>query len=287
MQDIYKESLDRASQRWNEVANQATVHEVSFHDSIESIPVKADIVIVATSADVRPDVIGVIANRTAVRYWVLEKVLAQSESGLDEIISHTGASHGAWVNTARRMIPWHQQIKGQLGLNQPITLEIDGGLWGLACNAVHFLDLLAWWTGETLETVGTAQLNQGWFESKRQGFWEVFGTLEAQFSGGSRALISCREQAGPLSLKVSDSHTSWLINEAEGLARRSDGIEICGRVDHQSERSGPLVEAILERGACGLPTLKESAMLHRVFIRSMLEHWRRAGHPVASSVPIT
>ena len=287
VQDTYQESLDRASGRWNEVANPATGHEVSFHAALESLPDQIDIAIVATTADVRPAVVGEIARIAAVRYWVLEKVLAQSEHGLDELIEHTRGSRGAWVNTARRTIAWHQQIKGQLGLSQPMTLEVDGGLWGLACNAVHFLDLLAWWTDETLDAVVTAQLNRNWFESKRPGFWEVTGALEARFSDGSRAVISCRDVDAPMSLKVSDGRISWLINEAGGVARRSDGIEIRGRVEHQSERSASLVDCILEGGTCALPTLAESAMLHRVFIRGMLEHWRRAGHPAATGVPIT
>jgi hypothetical protein len=287
VQDIYKESLDRASQRWNEVVGPETYHEVSFHTSFESLPGHVDIAIVATTADVRPRVVGEIASVAGVRYWVLEKVLAQSESGLDEIISHMGGSHGAWVNTARRMMPLHQQIKAQLDFNQPITLKVEGGLWGLACNSVHFLDLLAWWTGENLDYVCTDQLNLNWFESKRHGFWEVLGTLEARYSGGSRALISSREESITMSLEASYGQLSWHINEAEGLAKRSDGIEIQGRITHQSERSAGLVEDILDSGSCCLPTLQESVALHRVFIRCMLEHWQRSGNPSATFVPIT
>ena len=129
VQDIYDESLVRAEQRWNEVLGTETRHVVSFHKSFESLPQQLDIAIVATNADVRPRVIGEIASLSAVRYWVLEKVLAQSESGLDEIVSNTRNSSGAWVNTPRRMMPWHQQVKSQLGLKQPMTLEVQGGLW--------------------------------------------------------------------------------------------------------------------------------------------------------------
>ena len=33
--------------------------------------------------------------------------------------------------------------------------------------------------------------------------------------------------------------------------------------------------------------LKESAELHRVFIRQMFKHWKQAGNPLATYVPIT
>lgn len=287
VQDIYAESLGRAEQRWSEVLGPETHHDVSFHTSFESLPRQLDIAIVATTAGVRPRVVGEIASLAAVRYWMLEKVLAQNESGLDEIVLHTSNSTGAWVNTPRRMMPWHQQIKAQLGFNQPITLKVEGGLWGLACNTVHFLDLLAWWTGETLHNVCTDHLNPNWFESKRQGYWEVLGTLEAHFSGGSQALLSVGEGTGSTSLEVSDGQLSWLIKEAEGLAKRSDGMEIPGRMIYQSEMSATLVESILEHGCCDLPTLAESVALHRVFVRSMLEHWKQAGNPAATFVPTT
>lgn len=287
VQDTYGESLVRAEQRWNEVLGSETHHGVSFHKNIEDLPQQLDIAIVATTADVRPKQVGEIVRHAEVRYWVLEKVLAQSETGLDEIVSHTKGSARAWVNTPRRMMPWHQQIKGQLGINHPMTFKVEGGLWGLACNAVHFLDLFAWWTGETLQAVNTDRLAQHWFESKRPGNWEIAGTLEARFSGGSRAILSAKNEAVPICLELDDGRLSWLINEAEGSAKRSDGLEISGHMTYQSELSATLVESLLENGCCDLPTLEESVALHRVFIRSMLEHWKHAEKPDATFVPIT
>ncbi len=287
VQDVSEESLDRARQRWSEVLGPESRHEASFGTTFDSLPRQLDIAIVATTAHVRPQVVGEIASHSTVRYWVLEKMLAQSEIGLDEIVVHIGKSSNAWVNTPRRMFSWHKQIKSQLGLNHPMTLKIDGGLWGLACNAVHFLDLLAWWTGETLQEIHTDRLNPHWFEGKRPGNWEVFGMLEARFSGGSQALLSAGAGEVFYSMAASDGRQSWQINEIEGWARRADGIEIPGRIPYQSELSSVLVESILESGRCALPTLAESASLHRVFINGMLEHWKRAGHSDATFVPIT
>ncbi len=287
VQDNHEASLDRAKQRWHEVLGQESHHEVSFHTSLDRLPWQIDIAIVATAADVRPQVVGEIASRSTVRYWVLEKILAQSKSGLDEITLSVKGCSGAWVNTPRRMMPWHHQIKSKLGLDKPMTLKVEGGLWGLACNAVHFLDLFAWWTGETFCEIRIDHLDQNWFESKRQGFWEVTGTLEARFSGGSLALLSAREDGGAISMVVNDAHKAWQINETEGVARCTDGIEIPGRLTFQSELSAALVESILERGSCDLPTLDESVAIHRIFVGAMLAHWRQAGNPAATFVPIT
>ncbi len=288
VQDIHEESLVRAEQRWDEVLGPKTHHDVSFHISFEPLPRHLDIAIVATTADVRPQVVWEIANHAAVRFWVLEKVLAQSESGLDEIVSHVGAGSSGFVNLWQRISPWHRQIKSQLGLNHPMTLKVGGGKWGLACNSVHFLDLLAWWTDEVLQEVYTDRLNPYWFEGKRRGSWEVLGTLEALFSGGSKAILSTGEdEEAYYYIEVGDGRKSWRILVEEGIASCSDGTVIPGRYPYQSEMSAGLVESILENGRCDLPTLAEAVAMHRVFIRSLQEHWKRVVNPAATFVPIT
>jgi hypothetical protein len=287
VQDICEASLDRANQRWAEVHGPDSCHSTTFTKVFDSLPPHLDLAIVATTAQVRPQVLGEIASHRTVRAWVLEKVLAQSESALDEIVAYVGTGSSAWVNTPRRMMPWHHQIKSELGLRQPLSLTVEGGGWGLACNAVHFLDLLAWWTGETLQDIRTEGLSPTWFEGKRPGNWEVFGTLEARFSGGSRALLSAEEGDVFYFMAVSDGRRSWAVDEIQGLANCSDGIEIAGRIPFQSEMSRVLVESILEHGRCDLPMLAESVSLHRVFINGLLEHWKRADHSDATFLPIT
>lgn len=285
VQDIHPDSLARSEERWSEVAGDQSRHKISFHASLSRVPKEIDLAIVATTAEVRPRLVQEIVRGSSVRYWILEKVLAQSEVGVDSILAAINGK--AWVNTVRRAMPWHQMIKAQLGLGSPVTMDLRGGLWGLACNAVHLLDLLAWWSGEKLQYVNTGRLDSNWFESKRAGNWEVSGTLEALFSGGSRASLTATG-GGPVGeIHVTDGVLSWIIDESLGVARRSDGLELDGRMMFQSELTAGIVDTILTSGTCDLPTLKESAELHRVFIRGMQEHWQQAGNPQATVVPIT
>ena len=90
VQDIYEQSLQVAKQHWEQVAypvdsdtvsgnnEPAVKHKVTFISSFEKIPKKIDIAIVATNADVRPQVVKQIEANFEVCYWILEKVLAQS-----------------------------------------------------------------------------------------------------------------------------------------------------------------------------------------------------------------
>jgi len=283
-------ALSTAEQRWNEVSN-SNNHEVLYITSLESLPKNIDIAIIATTANTRLSASKSICSHTRVKNWVLEKVLAQNEDEIDKLLSLIG-SKNAWVNTPRRLMNWHRDIKSHLDWTNPVNFSVEGGSWGMACNAIHFLDLFSWWTGESLESINIDDLNKEWFESKRVNNWEVLGGLKAKFSKGSIAHINVDQSNSPVVIKIENkyaesSNNLWLINEAEGVAMNSDGYKISGNLNLQSEITAPLIDSILDYGDCNLPLLSESAELHRVFIREMLNHWKNSGNPAAIFVPIT
>jgi predicted dehydrogenase len=286
VQDVSQKSLEQAEQRWKEVNGFETQHVVSFHSKIEQCPQHLDIAIIATTAHCRPQIVKDIADHSKVGHWILEKVLAQSSRGLDEIALQVTGSL-AWVNTMRRAILWHQSIKAQLKPLAPLHMNVTGGAWGLACNAVHFLDLLAWWSGESILEITTDQLENFWFEAKREGNWEVFGTLEARYSGGSTVKMVAGEGEPVYVIHLQDGSWSWRIDEGKGLANRSDGFEISGRLPFQSEMTSSLIDQLLEVGRCQLPSLETSVEIHRIFLDAMLAHWRCNVDSSATFVPIT
>jgi len=283
--DCNKRSIELAKKRWDEVSSQNNAHVVSYITSLKKLPRTIDIAIVSTTANVRLSVVNDICINTNVNYWILEKLLVQSENDLDKLISTINSSV-AWVNIPRRLIPWYQNIKEQLDCSLPARFEAKGGSWGLACNAVHFLDLFSWWSGESLQNLYTEGLNKNWFESKRINYWEVLGELKAEFSGGSVANIYADESNEPILIKIM-SKPSWVISEFDGYAKKSDGMIIPGNLIHQSDITAPLIESILDHGCCDLPSFKESAELHRIFIRHMYEHWKKSVNPLATYIPIT
>lgn len=288
VQDPSFESLKLAQERWDEMAGTANgLHAVSFHGALEGLPETIDLAIVATAAHIRSLVVEQIANQAQVRFWVLEKVLAQSEVALDAIIEAVGCDSRAWVNTPRRMLDWHKTIKSHLPQGRSLTLHVKGGAWGLACNSIHFLDMFAWFTSETLQDIDTSQLKTQWIEAKRAGNWEVMGTVIAKFSGGSIAHLSVDQSEVFYRFELSVDKQVWHIDEDVGTAIRTDGLCLPGRLPFQSEVTATLVESILKGGTCELPTLQESAVIHKVFIRRLLEHWQRNMDPKAVLLPIT
>jgi hypothetical protein len=285
--DVSSQSLARAKARWQEAVVPNSPHQVRYVTGLSDIPSEIDLAIIATSADVRPSVVSQLAEKVTVHYWVLEKVLAQSEADLDVIISVLGVKGNAWVNTPRRMMGWFREFKVATPHRTPTTCTIDGFDWGLACNAVHYLDFLVWWTGEQVTEIQTDQLAEQWHSAKRPGNWEVYGTLIAKFSEGSELVLHCKSEPTPRTMILGTVDSQWLIHELDGIALRSDGLSLPGRLEFQSEMTGALVESILSTGRCNLTSLSESVALHRPLLQGLLAHWRSAMPDQLSYVPIT
>jgi len=286
--DISPQSLTQAERRWVEVDGPQSAHKVSFLTELALSPQHIDLAIVSTTAHIRPDVVKNVLYHAKVKYWLLEKVLAQSIEELNEIQFAIGPACNAWVNTPRRIILWHQQIKNSLSLNSSLHLCVNGGPWGLACNAVHFLDLMSWFSGEELIAVCTDMLDKSWVEAKRPGNWEIHGSLTALFSKGSSVLLSSTKDGKPqFTYDIQDESNSWHINEEMGTAVCSNGLKISGKLPYQSEMTAAIIDEILLEGNCNLPGLVASTRMHHVFIEALLIHWQKNKAPDATFVPIT
>ena len=137
--DISKESLGIAKQRYLECNNKD--HEVVYTTNIEQIPSTLDMVIVATTADVRPIIVKSINRISKVKYWILEKVVAQSNFELIEIKNTIESTIPVWVNTPRYLMPLYKNFKENFAHSRPIKMTITG-VKGLACNSIHYLSLI-------------------------------------------------------------------------------------------------------------------------------------------------
>ena len=269
-------------------AQPSQVHNVQFATSLVDTPLQIDLALVVTPSHCRTAVVMEIASRYQVKAWILEKVLTQSCAQLDQIEQALAGNSQAWVNTPRRLMEWHQAIRAQLmpASTAPLQFRVGGGGWGLASNAIHFVDLVAWWTNAQVQSISADGL-ESWVDSKRFGFQEVFGHLLVHYSDGSELELSCLPSADPVVISVDTPQGKWRIEEAAGLAIGSSGQQLLGQLSLQSALTAPLVAQILQKGRCALPTLAESVVQHRFLLQAMLEHWNRSQDRHDCSVPIT
>lgn len=269
------------------IVSQKILHRIIFCNSLTDVPLCIDLAIVSTSADVRPYVVEALSREKKVKYWILEKLLAQDKKGLDCIRKSVGCTDLAWVNTPRRIYSWHQQIGAALTSSKPKFLKVSESELGLGCNSIHFIDMFSWWTGETLIEIDISGLEKTWFESRRVGAKEIRGKLRAEYSGGSIIELVSMEGNDPRIFQLIDGDYIWNIQESAGMASRSDGLKIDGKLPLQSETTGELVDWLIEKGECKLTTLAESLSMHELYLNAFLLHWKKCGNYGATIVPIT
>lgn len=282
------ESLQTAKSRWIEAGGDRCSHEVRWLGSLPADLKRVDIALIVTSSKGRASLIKKIANTIQVSYWVLEKHLAQSASELNLIQLATANSLGCWVNLPRRLMKWHSLLKAQFAEIGPLHVSVSTGLPELAGNCIHFIDLVSWWTGEQLRSVDTTFLGKDWFPAKRPRYYEIDGELTVRFSGGSTLIVREGPKWPVMSMRISTLNAEyWEVDENLGTAIAPSKECFRGVLELQSSISGRLVDEILLRGKCDLPTLHESAATYTIFLDAMLAHWNRAQNRNDDLVPIT
>ena len=280
-------SLSVARERLAQVP-QAFVHAVKFSTSLDDLPQHLDLAMVVTPAHCRARVVTELAREYQVNAWILEKVLAQNCEQLDQIQQALAKNDRVWVNTARRAMVWHQVIRAQLLPEGPAPLQVrvSGGSWGLGCNAIHFIDLVAWWNQSSVQSVNADGI-EDWLQSKRAGFQEFNGTLLVSYIDGSELELCCHSGHESVQITVATSNGEWVIEESAGLVTGPCGQLIHGQLTFQSALTAPLVKQILQEGRCDLPTFAESTAQHRPLLVALLQHWNKNQGCQDSIVPIT
>lgn len=230
-------------------------------ESIENLTGEFDLAIIVTPSLARPKIVSQIGKRVEVKSWILEKVLAASPQAIRELCCDIGSTP-AWVNTPRRLTSLYKSIKTVIP-RDAIEFTVRSRSFALGCNSIHFIDTVEWLTNELLVSIEVEALSD-WYDSKRIGYKEFDGRVIALFASGSSLVIDnvCENLEEGIELLVQGRRL--VIDEMRGFFDR--GILIPGRVEYQSEFSGEVVQNILKRGECSLPTLSESARQHRLFL---------------------
>ena len=282
------DSLNTAKSRWTSACIEGRDYDIKWLNRIQSQKYEMDLAIISTSSADRCNIVKNVSETFSPKFWIMEKLLAQSKKEIDLIIKATDKSLGAWVNITRRLDTWHKRIASEFNFKGPIKVIKTGGLWGMACNSIHLIDLVCWWTGEKILSIDTDKLDKHWIKSKREGYFEITGEMRAKFSNGSSLILRSNKNFDNEFIKVYlRNNKEILINENEGFLISPNGKKSNGSLQLQSEVTAPLIKKLILENNCELPTLNISAQQHSVFINSMLKHWNVSQKLADSKVPIT
>lgn len=290
----FENSRKTAEERYYEIENRDNVESIKFLESIRQLSNTLDLVIIATGADVRFKVIKELLESKKVKNLVLEKILFQcidEYSETEKLLAQENVK--CWVNHPRRMFPSYKKLKDLLFGSQQISYNFQGGDWGLGCNALHFIDHLAYLVDSTDVQIDTQYLDNKIYNSKRNGFIEFNGLLNGKIGNHTFSLYSNKAYSPSIFTIVSDKLVAN-IDESIGridlkLKENSWKTEIIEEkiVYYQSELSNKIVYDILVDQKILLPTYDESMKLHIPFINGLLEHMKKIDKKEYKICPIT
>ena len=112
--------------------------------SIDSLEGEIDLCIIATTANNRTQLIKLICDKVKVNNWLLEKLITQSSDELLMLKDMFHNSSKVYVNYIRRESSWYNRIKEELKNQDVGLIEIHNINFELACNAIHFIDIVEW-----------------------------------------------------------------------------------------------------------------------------------------------
>lgn len=269
-----------ALERARQIEGSGNIEGVTFKKSIDEISIREpELIIVATNADVRAEVITKLTGKVKISNLILEKVVYQSIEVFEKQLSLLGTDAvKTWVNCPRRIYPFYRTLKNELPGGEKISLTVSGSSWGLGCNSLHFIDLFCFLTGNSDCRPGYTLLDPEILESKRKGFVEFTGRMGFSNSSGQLHLASYDFPGIPVLIEVACAGRRWIIDEIQGNVVYFSEIknvkpEISNtRFPFQSDLTNLLTEEILTTGNCGLTGLKESYYQHSLLLPLLNDH---------------
>lgn len=287
------DSLKIAQEREKEITHK---HKIIYSQSWASLPEFFDLVIIATSANVREAITVELLEKHKVRFLILEKVLFQelaTYKRVHDLLDKNNVT--TYVNHPRRMFQSYKNLKQSLKENERSVYGIVGGNWGLGCNALHFLDLFVYLSGKKIKDINVNGVDNELIESARKGFVEFTGTLSGHLEDESFfSITSFKGDPSSGTVTVFNNEQRFIIQEGgtpqiHKLAKdnlfKPENSEF--NIQYQSDLTTNLVKELFENDFCSLPTYDEARYSHELFINVLLEKYNTITGLKATSLPIT
>lgn len=272
--DPLEKSLSVAKQRYDEVPVAKDLHTVNYSSQTPKSQ-KIDLVIIATTSNVRAKVTEDILKNNRVRYLILEKILFDRKADYQKvgrIIAREKVK--AWVNCPMRVRPVYKEIKEALS-GKKISFRMTGSQWGLATNAIHYLDFISHLTGSASFTVDTSHLEKKVWPTRRKGFVELHGTLFADFTNGSHCeLTEYNSGNAPWFIEILNQDRRYLIQGLDKIwnSHAQDQWqwkERAFKTPLVSETTTGIAEDLLKNGRCALTPYQDSVKIHLALLEPL------------------
>lgn len=252
--------------------------KIKTYNKIQDLPsIKVDVAIIATNSIIRSMVIEDLTSHNQVVFLVLEKFLFpkfEDYQKVENIINSKKIK--TWVNCPRRMYPIYNEIKEKI--SGACTFNFSGSNWGIGCNGIHLLDLVAYLTNQTEFVIDNSLIDKEVIKSKRDGYIEFTGTLKGFTSDLKNTFTfnSYAEEGIPFTISFQNKHLHYIINEPLKKIIIVNTIDFSIEekniiIPFQTNLTIKVVEQLLVNGNCELTTYNESQQLHKLLLKEFLD----------------
>jgi hypothetical protein len=276
--DINQESLTLAEKRANEIEKNENILSIKYLNNLNQLSSKIDLAIIATTSGSRYKLFIDIINNYNIKNIVLEKIVFQNENEYEkakEILIKNQIN--CWINCPRRMHLIYQEIKSKIKYNERVNISINGYDWGLACNSIHFIDLMNYFTNDDKYYFDTTNISEI-IDSKRENYFEFLGQLiVTSISGNKIILNSEKDPNSMIKIKIETNEFLWEIDELNNSYnlhnKLSHSLEenILFNVPYQSQLTDIFAENILKNNNTMLPHYLKTYNYHKQMIVSFTE----------------
>lgn len=290
--DTSEDSLSMSRLRYEQVSNNNQVKDIRFIKSIAELSDELDLVIIATGSGPRCAITKELIKNKKIKNIIFEKVLFQKIEDYTEIENLLVDNNiNAWVNCTRRMYSFYNDLKERFFDSNKLILSVTGGNWGLGCNSIHFIDLLAYISNAKQYEVKASALDPEFLSSKRVGYVEFSGVLSATTERGDiLTLMSQKGSIAPTIVTIQSDKLTVIIDETNQVMYSLESGK-CVKSDiqlpYQSQLTGIVAEEILLQRISSLTTFKESRTLHLAFMKPVLKFYNNINRLDSKICPIT
>ncbi len=259
-------------------------HCVELHNKIESFQFSFDLAIVATSADVRKEVINKLILKNEIRNLIIEKIAFNKLTEYRFILNQIRKKNiKAYVNFPRREMDSYKDLKQKIIKLKRFAISNIGYNWGLASNSLHMLDLLSYFSNERIFVLNSSLSNKI-FKSSRNRFIEFKGILRFVTKNHNLLLledidIKLNDKKLLGGIKIETENTDFIIYEDKQqlleIIKNKNNLTIKKhrfKILPQSDLTKRIVENIFLKKKINLPTLEESYQDHKIFINIFKIH---------------
>ena len=290
--DSSDDSLDKVNEIFNSVSSKNIETKLFLIKDITKIRDKIDIVIVASNSKERSKLIKSVLKNFNPIHIILEKVLfnkINDYKNFDDIFNKISTK--VWVN--QYMGYEFSFLSKYLNVNKKFKMRVSGN-WGLCCNSVHFIEIFHHLCDRTELILKDSSLHDECINSKREGYYELFGKIIISSSQHNELILDCSPNVPENVINIEVETDSfqlkdvWVDEHHNCIFKKGNKIlKERYYVRRQSERTLEIIESLLEYDECKLPLYHLSSYHHLLILNLFKKKFNKLGIDTSKGIPIT